>query len=167
MSAYMNRKAAMHWGLNWPPDIACMEPSRMGGNRYVTWTEVHDRQRKRQAERLADIRRIPVPQIQPCYVWTFYNDTWLYGGWYCYVVTRHQHNAVNFQGLDKKLAISLMTEIAVGVLPDAANFTSWMEAMTRRYPRRQSKDPRLAGSVIGWLRDKRIFTRQRPTASCQ
>ncbi len=148
MGAYMNRKAAMHWGIKWPSDIA--------------FKEVHDRRRERQARRLADIRRIPKPQYQPCYAWIFHNKFWLYGGWYCYVMTHRQRIAVNFQGFDRDLAISLMAEINVGVLPDAANFEMWMKAATKQYPRRQNKDTRQAGSIIGWLQDNRTFTRHRP-----
>lgn len=161
MSAYMNRSAAEHWGLNWPKDIAVMEPSCHGESRYVTWAEVLDRRRKWQAERLAEIRIVPEPRVQPCYVWVFYNPIWIYMGWWCYVVTRRGQVAVNFQTFHTQLAMSLMAEIPVGVFPDRNNFRLWMEAVADRYPRRTTHH-RQAGTVVGWMRDKRIFTRLKP-----
>jgi len=157
----MNRSAAEYWGLNWPKDIAVMEPSGRGGPCYVTWAEILERRRKWQAERLARKRTVPEPRVRPCYVWVFHNPSWLYQGWWCYVVTLRDRIAVNFRTFHSQLAMSLMAEIPVGVVPDRTNFRSWMEAFADQYPRRTTHH-RQAGTVLGWIQDGRIFTRLKP-----
>jgi hypothetical protein len=162
----MSRSFADTMGFKWPKNVALIEFSGYGGKgRPVTWDELHDRRRKRQAERLKNIMRPSEPEIVPCYVWTFFNRQSIpYHGWYCYVISRHFQIGVNFRGFDLDLATSIMTALPLGMLGIKENFDLWMQAFAEHYPRDKYKqDPRKAGSCIGWIAKRRRFTLERPS----
>jgi len=163
MGFIMHRSFAEAMGFDWPPEVALLEGLDARDATRVTWDDVHDERRKRQARILAWKREPELPDVLPAYVWAFYNrQLFPYHGWYCYVVTRHFQVAVNFQGFDAELATSLMEAIPMGLFPMPENFDGWMKELARRYPRRHPHDPRKAGSVVGWLERKRRFTLERP-----
>lgn len=162
------RSFAEHMRLEWKPDVAMVvngEP--------VTWREVHAARTERQERILGWKRRVEEPAIVPCYVWTFFNSGFLYHGWHCYVVIRNRNSfgdrteaiAANFRGFNHDLAASIMraVPIGLGLLPTEDNFYWWMQKFAQRYPRRKPKrDRRRAGSILGWLQDRKTFTLQRP-----
>lgn len=143
----------------------------------VTWDQVMAERRQRQAERLERILCPRQPAVLPCYVWTFFNRQSLpFGGWYCYVVTRHFEDAVNFRGFGEPLALSIMNEIPLGILPTRDNFEAWMAAFARAYPRSRrwpggivlrggKRDPRKSGVHFGWLKNRETFSLRRPSDS--
>ena len=146
----MTRSAADFWGLHWPPEVAsCVGNGRE--RRYVTWDEVMESRRCRQAERLAEKYRVEPPRIQPCYVWVFFVPPPLYAGWWCYVRTLRECRGVNFPGFMPGLATSIMREFPCGLLPVIENFDKWMPAFAKAYPRPKTGDLRRAGSRVGWL----------------
>ena len=162
-----------------PPNVACVEVYIGGDDKrvHVTWDEIMERRLQRQAERMERIRLPAEPTVLPCYVWTFLVPGDFYSGWYCYVVTRHFADAVNFRGFDEPLALSIMNEIPLGFLPHTANFDSWMPAFAAAYPRsrrwpngkvlhRGKRDPRKAGTFHGWLTARRTFSIQHPNDLC-
>jgi hypothetical protein len=116
-------------GLNWPKEWAYKVDGKP-----ITWKEVLEQRRNEQRLRLERIRRI--------------DYGFIYAGWWCYIVTRKDHLQV-----DKKspLAVNLMSEIPLGILPDAMFFKNWMKELAERYPRHHPKDPRRAGSFVGWF----------------
>lgn len=133
------------------PHLAGLETSHGGTRRReVPWTELMERKRERQRERLQRKRWFdPEPSVVPCYVWTFFNRQMIpYHGWYCYVVSRHFEIAVNFRGFRTDLAESIMREIPLGILPVRECFTQWMEAFANAYPRHHLIDKRPAYSPI-------------------
>jgi len=147
-----------------------------GAHRDVTWDEVMQQRRERQAERLARLREPVEPDVLPCYVWTFYNVQDIpYGGWHCYLITREHGDlaARGKYGTAAWLAENLMTEIQLGILPMVENFTTWMAMFAKKYPRARrwpdgkvfhhgQRDPRKAGVLHGWLKDRTTFSIQRP-----
>ena len=162
MPFVMLRSFAEQWGLAWPDDAA-MKEGGPRGVRYVTWAELLDRRRERQAKRLAGIPRWPEPAVVPCYVWTFYNNFFPYGGWHCYLVSRHFRIGVDPSCLCyRDLAESIMRAVPAGHLPFCETFHSWMAALAARHPRNHPSDPRPAGSVVGWLKGRRRFFLVRP-----
>lgn len=149
------------------PHLAGLMSEPGGRRREVPWTEVMDMRRKRQAERLQRKQSffIDEPRIVPCYVWTFFNPQMIpYYGWYCYVVSRYFSLAVNFQGFRNDLAVSIMTAVPLGFLPvdDKKVFYQWTEKFATTYPRIHPIDKRKAGSIVGWIRDRSIFTLDKP-----
>jgi hypothetical protein len=146
------------------PHVAGIETNRFGERREVPWTELMERKRARQRERLQRIRWFdPEPQIVPCYVWTFFNRQMIpYHGWYCYVVSRYFELAVNFRDFRTDLAESITQAIPLGLLPGKEFFTLWMERFAQEYPRRTPIDKRKAGSKVGWITKRSVFTIERP-----
>jgi hypothetical protein len=164
MNSVMMRSFADTMGFKWPKEVARIEFSGHGekGHR-VTWDEVMAARRKRQAERLENIMRPAEPEIVPCYVWTFFNRQEIpYHGWYCYVVSRYFSVSVNFRGFDRELAVSIMSAIPLGMLPIVENFSVWMPEFAKHYPRKHPHDPRKAGSKVGWIKERNLFTLERP-----
>lgn len=158
----MTRKAGDFYGMDWPRDVAYKETDVRGELKTITWAEVLDLRRQRQRGQMDDIRRVPTPRIVPCYVWTFRVPGWLYGGWWAYVVTLRKSIAVNFRHFDLKLAMSIMESVPLGILPLEANFEAWMKELARRHPRKQMRDRRKAGSIVGWIDDGETFTVEKP-----
>ena len=162
----MDRKAAIAWGVvdGWPRDAALKvgDHRAPAGFRFVTWKEMHRHRQQRDQERLAFKRRIDEPSVRPCCLWTFDNGPIVpYGGWWCYLVMLNDQIGVNFRGLNKELALSIMQAVPCGLLPLLENFDHWMEAFAEQHPRNHPKDPRRAGSIVGWLKGRTRFALQR------
>jgi|TARA_Y100000034_G_scaffold19171_1_gene21460 hypothetical protein len=148
MMIMMPRSAAIHWGHKWPSDVAV----KVNG-KFVTWQEVHDKRRQRQAETIRRIRQPEPPKVIPCYIWTFYNDTVIYGGWYCYLCTLRDGSDFSGKfGVEwSDQAAQLMQAVNVGLFPIEANWEAWMTEIANFYPRNHPTDRRRAGSVVGWF----------------
>lgn len=165
MAAIIYRSFAEHMGIQWPKDVAYLSSLGRGGElEKVTWAEVMAARRARQKKRLEYIRRPSEAVVVPCYVWAFFNRQDIpYHGWYCYVEARGFDIAVNFRGFEGELAESIMRAMPLGLLPMKENFYKWMERFARECPRaRHPKDRRKAGTKVGWLRGRRVFTLERP-----
>lgn len=147
--ALITRSFADTMGLDWPPEIACIV-----NDRRVTWAEMGEQKRQRQREELARKRRVEPPRIVPAYAWTFFVPGWLYAGWHCWLVTRREQFGVRWSDRGKwsqpKLAESIMRAWPMGLLPMPENFERWMELLAKTRPRRHPRDPRRAGSLVGW-----------------
>lgn len=142
----MSRSFAETMGFDWPPNVAAVVDGEP-----VTWDQVMANRRARQAQQLADKRHAAPSPVVPCYVWTFKVPGWLYGGWHCYIVTLHEQIGVTFRNpFGGDIALSIMEAEPLGLMPMAINFTRWMQALARRRPRHHPRDPRPAGSLIGW-----------------
>ena len=145
----MTRGFADAMGVQWPPEVAAIVNGRV-----VTWSEVGERKRQMQREELARKRRVEPPRIVPAYVWTFRVPGWLYAGWHCWVVTRQEQFGVQWSDRGRwrkpRLAESIMRAFPLGLLPIAENFERWMIALAKVRPRRHPRDPRPAGSLVGW-----------------
>ncbi len=148
-----------------PPDVAFIEVDYASGCRVpVTWQEVMERRRKRQAKLLKMIRYPKEPPVVPCYVWVFHNRrTFIYGGWWCYVITRRFEIEITDSPSYDPLKQSIMRAVPLGFLPVPGAFKEWMVELARSCPRgKTGGDPREAGSVVGWLEGRRSFTLAHP-----
>lgn len=149
MGYVMTRSFAEAMGVTWPREVSAVVDGRP-----VTWREVHARRTEQQQRNIEWKRR---PDRRPpvfAYVWCFYNSSWIYMGWYCYLVWiedgRVQQQAVNFRGYRDRLAESLMRAFPTGQLPGLGRpedvFERWMEDFAKCHPRRKPKhDKRRAG----------------------
>lgn len=68
-----------------PPEVAYVDTDYRGKRTYITWAEVMELRRKRQAERLDHIRRNEVTGRRAVRVEVFYNPHWMYQGWHTYL----------------------------------------------------------------------------------
>jgi hypothetical protein len=164
MMDVITRSAADFYGLAWPPDVAYLVDGRP-----VTWAEVHHARRLDQARCLNRKRQVAPPRVQPCYVWTFLVPGWLFGGWWCYVVTRRQEQPVEWQTTGRfgrpygpALAESIMRAVPLELFPLRENWDRWKARLAERHPRHHPRDPRPAGSIVGWLSDGSRFSLDKP-----
>lgn len=174
MSFLMMRSFAENLGIEWPQDAAYRTGDMRGDSRFVTWSEVMESRRKRQARELKRKRNERHAVIVPAYVWVFHNDwNFPYGGRYCYIISRfgeegsgrlgHRPHEPNGRPVLNHICCQLMQEINLGLLPVEWNWETWKEQFIAQFPRFHKKDPRDAGSLIGWYdRTEHRFTRHRP-----
>jgi len=154
----MHRSFAENMGVQWPPEWAYVVIAPGEPRRAVTWSERRVERQAAQRLRLARIEQPSPPRRVPAYVWVFRVPGWLYTGWWCYVVTRHEQISVNGRPFRRDLAASVMRAAPCGFLPMVEYFSEWMPVFTGHYPRPAVSDPRPAGSLVGWLTDRRQFS---------
>jgi hypothetical protein len=90
---------------------------------------------EKQKRHLARIELVQKPQWCWGFVWTFLNDTFIYGGWHLYVKTLH--NSWGIGGRDRHLDQFLpviMSLFPCGMLPFEENFHDWKEVFAKTYP---------------------------------
>lgn len=106
MSSIMNRKAAEFW---WnipikgkprkkfvvPKNVAYYETDDQSNWKETTWEEIF-LQRKQKQNASIKYKRIH-SKIKPAFIWVFYNDSWIMGGWYIYLKTLHEDYPLNFK----------------------------------------------------------------------
>jgi len=169
MCSIIMRSFAERMGWDWPRDVAYVERGSFGSrvrpitSRRVTWADVHAKRRARQARILAERTAPAERRTVPAYVWVFYVPGMIYGGWWCYVVTRLRQIAITFRTYRRDLALSIMRAAPCGMLPLVECFSAWMPQFAERHPRPPGvEDPRRSGSLVGWLSGTSRFTRERP-----
>ena len=106
--------------------------------------------RKRQRRELSWKRRSIEPVIKPCFVWTFYNDTFIYGGWWLYVKTLRYSWQIERGGHYERLIVPIMTMWPCKLLPFIQNFDQWKEAFAHNYAYPTQKRPKKQGMAIAW-----------------
>ncbi len=165
MGFVMMRSFAEGLGVTWPRDVAAVVDGRP-----VTWREVHTERTAHQQRAIDWKRRSDCRPPVFAYVWVFENASWIYMGWYCYLVYlengRVQHVSINFRGYRDRLAASLMRAFPLGLLSlgdGDSGFERWMEAFAARYPRRKPRyDRRRAGvAFVRFDREAETVTRVR------
>jgi hypothetical protein len=72
--------------------------------------------RENNARHLADILRDRIDQGKPCFVWTFYNNSFVYRGWWLYVVT-HKNSWHVRRDCGEEMTLKIMRLFSCGVLP--------------------------------------------------
>jgi hypothetical protein len=92
--------------------------------------------------------------VKPCFIWTFFNDSWIYYGWWLYVITAKKRFGINFRGRYEPFAVPIMRLFPCGLLPLWENFEVWMEAFARTYPKVTKKRQKKQGMVLAWAKMK-------------
>lgn len=140
-SGTMPRKAAeFWWNILKKPNEKRFIPEKnvayykkdMSSGKWNTiiWEEVLNERREKQQSILSSKRRI-YTLIKPCYIWVFYNDTDLFGGWWLYIKTLKEDYALNFRTTNDRLLKKIMNEVNVGIIP--FDFYMWAEAFEKKY----------------------------------
>ena len=79
-------------------------------------------------------------EIKPCFIWVFYNKSWIFGGWWVYLKTIHEDYAINFKNPNEaKLLKIIMNMYPCGTLPMIENFEQWAEAFEKTFHREAFK----------------------------
>lgn len=133
---------------NYPPDVVML----VGGNGRVipiTKGDILDGKRRRQARKLAHIRRNWDPVVKPCFVWTFRNEGFIYAGWWLYVKTLKKSWQIGgARGRSDDMAVKIMEMFPCGYEPVMENFTAWKAAFGETYHYPTRKRPMRQGMVM-------------------
>lgn len=127
---------------NYPPDVICVI-----NGRPITKGDILENKRRRQRRELEWKRRNWEPVIRPCFIWTFYNQGFIYGGWWLYVQTLHESFGI---GRSKEMVLKIMGLFPCGYLPMVENFEVWKVEFARIYRRPTRKRPDKNGMAPAW-----------------
>lgn len=132
---------------NYPPDVV-MVVGGGGNGRVITITkgDILDGKRRRQARKLAHIRRNWEPVVRPCFVWVFCNDSWFYNGYWLYVKTLKGSWQISERRQD--MVLKIMGMFPCGYEPVMENFTAWKAAFAETYKHPTKKRPDKQGMIV-------------------
>lgn len=108
-----------------PPDVAFYKKN----NTYdkwesVLWSEVMTERKTKQENILLNIKKNK-EETKPCFIWVFYNNTWLFGGWYIYIKTLKNDYPLNFRINKSDIINKIMNLIPCNIL--GLDFYQWAE----------------------------------------
>lgn len=155
MSYIMTRSALVHWGHNPPPNVAYVCGDRPGERRIITWGDVMETRRKRQASRLELIRR--TERWEAYRVWVAYFDITLMGGWQAFIDNeRTRHGYGTWIDRDRQHLRQPLMDAFPLVLPlgsERDNWAAWKAEFAKQYQRgSQDKHPR--GCAFVWWNER-------------
>lgn len=87
--------------------------------RRVTYAELRENRKRKQAEHLARIVAVRGPVRHAAHVWTFYVPGMIYGGWHLYIRT---HEDRWWLRKPEAIALEIMRLYPCGLFPTADNF---------------------------------------------
>lgn len=143
----MKRKAAEFWwnlpikGVERkkfiaPPEVSFYTKKYLNDNwEITTWKEIFAKRKIKQNSAIANKCRHGA--IKPAFIWVFYNDSWIMGGWYIYIITLKKDYAINFRtnwktkGRYKSIIDKIMQYYPSGIL--AFDFYSWAPHFAKQY----------------------------------
>lgn len=127
------------WGKDLPQGVAYMYHD--GGYcglgtthqwKSVTYKELLDKKIENQNCELS--RKRASNKIVPCYIWVFYNNTDLFGGWWIYIVTLKKEYGINFRHeYSSSLIKKAMSLFPCGILPLQEYFDGWAEKFAKTF----------------------------------
>lgn len=137
----MTRKGAeFWWNLNRkekiiiPPEVALYSRDHVNEDwKITTWKDIFALRKQRQQSSLNYKRRCEISKIKHCLIWVFYNNSWLYGGWWIYIKTLKKDYALNFKNDRPDLVMKIMTMFPCGIIPLKENFYQWAESFAKEY----------------------------------
>jgi hypothetical protein len=143
----MNRKAAEFWwnlpikGIERkkfvpPPEVAFYAKNDFSNKWEVTtWKDIFVKRKIKQDLSIANKCRHE--KIKPAFIWVFFNNSWIMGGWYIYIKTLHKDYALNFktnwknEGKYKSIIDKIMQAYPSGIL--AFDFYQWAPHFAKQY----------------------------------
>jgi hypothetical protein len=156
----MTRSAAKFWwGKDLPDGVAYMV--KIGGYNWggtkpewesVTYKEIKDKKVSRQ-QSLLEYKRIH-PKRVAGYVWVFYNDTDLFGGWWIYIKTIREDFPINFRVNESKQKMfieKVMSLFPLILFQTEFEYELWCEAFAKRYHHKGFKRTKNQGLAKCWV----------------
>lgn len=97
MSTIASREGAKAWfGMDLPKNVISISRNHSGEEwKYYTTDDVLKKKRSRNESALLMKRRHDI--VKPAYIWVFFNDTFIFYGWYIYIKTLEKDYAINFR----------------------------------------------------------------------
>lgn len=148
----MNRKALEFYGHNPAPGVAFVCGDRPGERRIVTWDDVMETRRKRQAVRLE--HKLSHHPTRAYRVWVAYFDMTLMGGWQAFIENhRTMHGYGGWIDRDRRQLMGPLMKAFPLVLPlgsERDQWERWKPEFAKQYQRgRQDRRPR-GCSFVWW-----------------
>lgn len=135
MSTVMSRSGAKFWlGVDLKKEVAYLYKTYS----HSEWEEVtykHLLEKKINNQLLELERKRIAPVTKPCFIWVFYNNSWIMGGWYIYIKTLKEDYALNFRNHQSDIICKAMNMFPCGVLPLEENFEAWCENFAKQFNR--------------------------------
>ncbi|MGH9753978.1 MAG: hypothetical protein ACREA2_14465 [Blastocatellia bacterium] len=145
MIALMTRSFAEAWGLNIPPDAAYLIKRHNASLSWepVTWAEVLEKRRQKQARILAFNRECPT--LRAVRVSVRYFDQFPYGGWHTYIDGAGGLSEWTRDGGERLMELFPMPQLSLF----GNTWQEWMKWFARTYPR-GTFDGRPRGVAYCW-----------------
>lgn len=143
----MYRSFADHMGFNWPKDLAMI----VNGER-ITFSQLKKERVERQKSHLREILTNDDPAIYPCFICTFYNKGFPFGGWWLCVYTLKNSWAIDFRDVREELILKIMRMYPLGYLPIIENLDQWEASFADAYHYPTQKRPKKHGLAIAHAR---------------
>lgn len=137
-----------------PADVAFVI-KQCGERKFITWEKVLNDRRDKQARQLS-LKRNTYGRIEwrRCIVWVFFNDTWCFHGWYCYLEGFKWDYGINWnrshdgrEDLENKL-MQLFPVINL-LFPD---FYEWMKEFCKAHPWKKFGCKLHQGKALAWVK---------------
>jgi len=128
---------------NYPSDVVAVI-----NGKPVTKADLLQAKQERQRRILAIRMLADHPITRPCFVWTFYIDGFIKGGWWLYVKTSRKHWCINATGLYSHFILQIMRMFPCGYLPMIENFRPWKAAFADAYHYPTRKRPTRQGMIV-------------------
>jgi hypothetical protein len=131
------REGAKFWfGMDLPKHVISISRNHPGEDwKYYTTFDVLKKKRDKNEWALKYKRSCEI--VKPAYVWVFYNEGWIFGGWYIYIKTLKENYALNFRNncrneeLHNSIIKKIMNFYPCGILP--FDFYVWAEAFEKTF----------------------------------
>jgi len=134
MATIMTRSAAKAWwGVDLPKGVLSLHKSHPEGD-WIEYTKFEQvKEKVRQQEANIEYKRRS-SHLVPCFVWVFYNDSFLYGGWYIYIKTLKEDYGLSIRyKTSKDLIEKIMTLYPCGIIPKIEFVKLWFVKFATEY----------------------------------
>lgn len=156
MGAIIFRSALVAWGRNPAPNLAYVLGEGPGRYRKVTWAEVMEARRKRQVDRLRNIRY--VPEWRACRIHVAYFDQDLMGGWQAFITDWRGRGWDTWIDRDARYEMPALMSLFPLVLrlgSEREQWERWKPVFASRYQRRE-QDGEPVGVATVWRRGNEL-----------
>jgi hypothetical protein len=126
MTTLITRSFADNQGWNWPPEIAVLVDGQP-----ITFAQLKADRVERQRLHMARFFDYSRPTRRAAYIWVFYVDYFIYGGWHLYLRTINDRWWI--RRVDDHMAREIMELFPCGMTDH--DFEAWKQAFAHKYPR--------------------------------
>jgi len=158
MVTIFTRSALVFWGHNPSPDVHSITTDPIHGRQIVTWADVMETRRERQAEILRQRRYVERWKPWRLSVWWSpgYTDAYFFGGYHAWFDRPGKHEWIRYGSCELKQLFPLLLPFGnYDQYESRSGWQEWMEAFVKSYPAsRKCGHPR--GATVVWRRGRDV-----------
>lgn len=98
----------------------------------VTWADIHKKRTERININISHKRNF-IKTVQPAIIWVFYNENFLFHGWYVKIRTLKNSFYLNWKTYDRNIIERAMSLYNCGIIPSAEFENQWFESFAKTY----------------------------------